>query len=74
LFLYLQEKITVLSTIPATSKEVLGSFTTSFRLPEAELKKVNQLKDMLDKMLQLDPAKRITINQCLTHPFITDKL
>ena len=32
--------------------------------------KVLQLRDFLDKICVLDPAKRITLNQCLTHPFI----
>ena len=31
---------------------------------------VLQLRDFLDKICVLDPAKRITLNQCLTHPFI----
>lgn len=67
-----QEKISVHNTIPA-SKELLGNLVTSHRLPEDQYKKVTQLKDLLDKMLMLDPSKRININQCLMHPFITDK-
>ena len=32
---------------------------------------VLQLKDLLDKMLTLDPTKRITVKEALSHPFIT---
>jgi len=35
---------------------------------------VLQLRDFLDQICVLDPAKRISLNQCLTHPFIQDKL
>ena len=36
--------------------------------------KVTQLVDFLDKIHTLDPQKRPTVNGCLTHPFIVDKL
>lgn len=32
---------------------------------------VLQFKDLLDRMTALDPLKRITIKEALTHPFIT---
>jgi len=48
--------------------------TGGAKLPEEQLKKVLQLRDFLDKICVLDPAKRITLNQCLTHPFIQDKV
>merc|ERR1712058_170218 len=44
--------------------------TGGTKLPEDQLKKVLQLRDFLDKICVLDPAKRISLNQCLTHPFI----
>lgn len=44
------------------------------RLPEDQMKKVMQLKDLLDKVLMLDASKRISINQALTHPFIQEKI
>lgn len=71
--MYLQEKITVMNTIPANN-QMLSNLTTAHRLPDDQLKKVTQLRDLLDKMLMLDPSRRITINQCLTHPFIAEKV
>lgn len=37
-----------------------------------DIYKVKQFRDFLDKMLQLDPSKRISINDALNHPFITE--
>ena len=38
------------------------------------MRKVKQLRDLLDGVLMLDPAKRISIKAALTHPFITEKI
>lgn len=43
-------------------------------LPTDQLRKVTQLKDLLEKALAIDPAKRISLNNALTHPFIQDKI
>jgi serine/threonine-protein kinase PRP4 len=68
-----QEKVTVLGTI-SPSKDLLADLIGYQRLPEDQLKKVTQLKDLLEKILLLDPSKRITLNQALMHPFIQEKL
>uniref|UniRef100_K1QGH6 Serine/threonine-protein kinase PRP4 homolog n=1 Tax=Magallana gigas TaxID=29159 RepID=K1QGH6_MAGGI len=68
-----REKVSVLSTISA-SKDLFAELIGYQRLPEDQLKKVRQLKDLLDSTLMLDPSKRISINQALTHPFIQDRL
>ncbi|KAI1888899.1 hypothetical protein AGOR_G00173510 [Albula goreensis] len=79
-FLYIEvdkvterEKVTVISTINPT-KDLLTDMVGYQRLPEDQRKKVNQLKDLLDQILMLDPAKRISINQALQHPFIQEKI
>lgn len=79
-FLYMEvdkvthrEKVTGLTQINI-SKPLLSEMVGFQRLPEDQLKKVMQLKDLLDKVLMLDPSKRISINQALTHPFIQEKI
>ncbi|KAA8580600.1 hypothetical protein FQN60_013558 [Etheostoma spectabile] len=79
-FLYIEvdkvterEKVTVMSTINST-KDLLTDMIGGQRLPEDQRKKVMQLKDLLDGTLMLDPAKRISINQALQHPFIQEKI
>uniref|UniRef100_A0A8C7TXN4 Serine/threonine-protein kinase PRP4 homolog n=1 Tax=Oncorhynchus mykiss TaxID=8022 RepID=A0A8C7TXN4_ONCMY len=68
-----KEKVTVISTINPT-KELLADMVGCQRLPEDQRKKVAQLKDLLDLTLMLDPAKRISINQALQHPYIQEKI
>lgn len=79
-FLYIEvdkvterEKVTVMSTLNPT-KDLLSDMVGGQRLPEDQRKKVMQLKDLLDGTLMLDPAKRISINQALQHPFIQEKI
>lgn len=71
--LSLQEKVTVMSTINPT-KDLSIDMVGRQALPEDQRKKVFQLKDLLDQILMLDPAKRITINQALQHPFIQERI
>ena len=71
-----REKVTVMSTVNASMdlrKQLLGGQSAS-RMPEEQLRKVNQLADLLDKCLSLDPSKRMTVNQALIHPFIQEKV
>lgn len=68
-----REKVTVMSTINPT-KDLLADLIGCQRLPEEQRKKVHQLKDLLDQILMLDPAKRISINQALQHAFIQEKI
>lgn len=68
-----REKVTVMSTINPT-KDLLADLVGCQRLPEDQRKKVHQLKDLLDQILMLDPAKRISINQALQHAFIQEKI
>lgn len=66
-------KVTVMGSIPP-SRDLLTDLVGSQSLDDAHLRKVHQLKDFLEKCLMLDPSKRITINQALMHPFITEKI
>lgn len=71
--LCLQEKIVVQSTIKPT-RDLQQELIADQNLPEDQHKKVVQLKDLLEKVFALDPAKRISLNQALAHPFIQDKM
>ena len=55
-------------------KDLLADLIGYQRLPEDQLRKVMQLKDLLERVMMLDPSKRISINQALMHPFIQEKL
>lgn len=43
-------------------------------LPEDQHRKVTQLRDLLDSLFALDPAKRLSLNQALAHSFIQEKM
>jgi serine/threonine-protein kinase PRP4 len=66
-----KEKVTVLSTINP-SQDLASMLRGTQRLNEKQTKRVNQLRDLLDRCLILDPAKRIGISEALGHSFITD--
>uniref|UniRef100_A0A0A9X508 Serine/threonine-protein kinase PRP4 homolog n=1 Tax=Lygus hesperus TaxID=30085 RepID=A0A0A9X508_LYGHE len=68
-----REKTVVMSTISA-SRDLQSELVGNQQLPEDQARKVNQLKDLLDKVLMLDSSKRIALNQALTHPFIQEKI
>uniref|UniRef100_A0A6G3MHP2 Serine/threonine-protein kinase PRP4 homolog (Trinotate prediction) n=1 Tax=Henneguya salminicola TaxID=69463 RepID=A0A6G3MHP2_HENSL len=69
-----KEKITVVSNIVQTKDlhQLLSS--KSIENTEEVAKKVQQLKDMLDKILLFDPVKRISIKDCLLHPFVQERI
>ncbi|XP_035786184.1 serine/threonine-protein kinase PRP4 homolog [Anopheles albimanus] len=68
-----REKIVVVSMIKAT-RDLQQELIAGQNLPDDQIRKVSQLRDLLDKMFALDPAKRISLNHALAHPFIQDKL
>ena len=65
--------MTVMSSINAT-KELTESMIDSHKVDDDLKRKVVQFKDLLDKLLMLDPSKRLAVNQALTHPFITERM
>lgn len=68
-----QEKTVVMATM-TVNRDLHAELVGSQRLPDDQAKKVNQLKDLLEKILTLDASKRIAINQALMHPFIVEKI
>ncbi|XP_038216440.1 serine/threonine-protein kinase prp4 [Zerene cesonia] len=69
-----REKVVIMSSIKPT-RDLLSELAPSLhRLPAPEAKKVNQLKDLLERMLMIDPTKRASVNHCLAHPFIQEKI
>ena len=44
------------------------------KLDDAQKRKLVQFKDLLDKMLVLDPSKRITPKEALQHDFVKTPL
>lgn len=69
----LQEKIVVMSVVNA-NRDLQTELVAGQALPPEQLKKVTQLRDLLERALAIDPAKRVTLNAALTHPFIQDKI
>lgn len=55
------------------SRDLYTELMGNQKLPEEQIRKVGQLKDLLDKILTLDSSKRIGISQALVHPFISEK-
>lgn len=41
--------------------------------PGEDPKMLSNFKDLLEKVFVLDPDKRLTVSQALSHPFITGK-
>ncbi|XP_055702467.1 uncharacterized protein LOC129801435 [Phlebotomus papatasi] len=68
-----REKIVVQSVIKPT-RDLQQELIADQNLPDDQHRKVTQLKDLLEKLFVLDPAKRISLNQALAHPFIQDKM
>lgn len=68
-----REKVVVMSVVKVT-RDLQSELVAGQALPADQLKKVTQLKDLLEKALAIDPAKRISLNNALTHPFIQDKI
>lgn len=69
-----REKVVVMTSIKPTRDLQSELAPSHHRLPANEAKKITQLKDLLERMLMLDPAKRASVNHCLAHPFIQEKI
>lgn len=56
------------------NRDLQAELVAGQALPPDQLRKVTQLRDLLEKALAIDPAKRVALNTALTHPFIQDKI
>ncbi|CAD5225777.1 unnamed protein product [Bursaphelenchus okinawaensis] len=68
-----REKVTVLPVIRPT-RDLLTDLIGDQELDRDGFKRVEQFKDFLDSMLNLETSKRITCGEALKHSFITDPL
>ncbi|XP_063698311.1 uncharacterized protein LOC134829240 [Culicoides brevitarsis] len=68
-----REKVVVMSVVKPT-RDLHTELIAQQNLPEEQVKKVIQLRDLLDKIFALDPAKRISLNHALAHPFIQERM
>ncbi|XP_060852126.1 serine/threonine-protein kinase PRP4 homolog isoform X2 [Rhopalosiphum padi] len=59
-----REKVITMSSINP-SRDLYTELLGNQKLPEEQIRKVGQLKDLLDKILTLDSSKRIGISQAL---------
>ena len=62
-----------MNNIPIT-RDLQSDLIANQRLPEEQLKKLLQLKDLLDKILVIDTTKRYTVKQAMLHPFVEEKI
>lgn len=69
----IQEKIVVMPVIKPC-RNLQQELVADQSLPEEQLRKVSQLRDLLDSLFALDPSKRISLNLALAHPFIQEKM
>lgn len=71
--IFLQEKVVVMPVIKPT-RSLHQELVADQNLPEDQLRKVTQLRDLLDSLFALDPSKRLSLNLALAHPFIHEKM
>lgn len=62
-----------IGTIKPT-KDLLRDLVNNQDLPPDQLRKVKQLRDLLDLIFMLDNTKRIGIKDALAHPFLSENL
>lgn len=62
---------TIKRLIPSIKPKDIGTIVISS--PGEDLKMLANFRDLLEKVFVLDPDKRITVAQALSHPFITGK-
>ena len=69
-----REKTTVMPVVHVT-RNLLGElYGGEAAVSSAHSQKIGQLADFLDKIHVIDPQKRPSLNWCLTHPFIAERM
>lgn len=68
-----REKVVVMGTLNP-NRDLMSELIGFQKLPEEQLRKVGQLRDLMEKILMLDANKRISINHALAHPFIQERI
>ncbi|VDN13633.1 unnamed protein product [Dibothriocephalus latus] len=66
-------KTTVMRNIQIT-RDLLSDLTDDPQLTPPILRKMTQFRDLLEKVLVLDPTRRISLNDALQHPFIVERI
>lgn len=54
------------------TRDLRAELLSDHTLSDSERKKVLQLADLLEKMLLMDPEKRISPRDAIEHPFISE--
>lgn len=67
-----REKVVELVNVTATRQILQELKQAHTNISNYEEKRLVLLKDLLDKMLTLDPSHRMTASECLRHPFIQE--
>lgn len=69
-----REKVVEMYNIPIT-RDILFELKKSYKNAFVnEEKKLIQLKELLDRMTMLDASQRISVTDCLKHPFILEEV
>ncbi|KAK4475829.1 hypothetical protein MN116_001081 [Schistosoma mekongi] len=68
-----KEKTTVIRNLQPT-RDLMTDLIGQSKLNEPISRKVTQFRDLLEKTLMLDPTRRISLNEALQHPFITERM
>jgi serine/threonine protein kinase len=71
MYLYIGKMMLRLVNITQPTRE-LGSILRSSKAGADDLKLVQNLTDLLERGLQIDPSKRLTVVEALKHPFFVN--
>jgi len=78
-----QDKLTGQDTIQTITNVIQTRFVRNDLIPTSNsnekvtpelTKKMQQLSDLIEKCTVLDPSRRVSITECLAHPFIVEKI